>query len=414
MRSARVTILSLLILAGGAMGAGAQGAGAYYDDVRAQDYPLHAVFVGTNAPLVTYAAGLPELSTNDLQVLSGALFTDGNGHIDGLLYARWYFGPTGSRTNNYSAFSIRVTGKVGKGGQVKAGGVKIVFANFPIDIPEAPDSSVTVPVKIGKGKSGNGLVKMTLKGNGYSSDGLTNYPNANLSMTFTSTNTLVSVAPGWTVSVTSTNYTLTDTNGTTQTLTNGPVTKTNGGIAILVGKMKGHVKPGKGSPINNGNQVNLHEEKSAMVTAGTFWGVVGGDHLIERAFPGGLVVDFLTNLDAQVIQPVPGSKLWLNAYLGSIGELFQGIGTVNYDAATWNADFQGVAFARGSRFHAKGTLGPVIVGYDTNTIAGTTNPVPRIVQNGIRQVTINSGGRIFGQELPKMEGNSVPATPPNP
>ena len=284
-----------------------------------------------------------------------------------------------------------------------------MFADFPIDVPEVPDSGV--PVKIGKAKSGNGLVKMTLKGNGYTSDGLTNYPNANLSMTFTSTNTLVSVAPGWTVSVTSTNYTVTDTNGNTQSFTDGPVTKTNGGIAILVGKMKGHVKPGKGSKINNGNQVNLHEEKSAMVSAGTFWGVIGGDHLIERAFSGGLVVDFMTNIDAQVIQPVPGSKLWLNANVGSVGELFQGIGTVNYDAATWNADFQGVAFARGSRFHAKGTLGPVVVAYDP--IPGTTNYAPRIVQNAIRDITITSG-RIFGQQLPKMEGNNVSATPPTP
>ncbi len=410
MRSARVTTLSLLILAGGAMGAGAQGAGPYYDNPRAMDYPLHAVFVGTNAPMVAYAGGLPELTTNDLQVLSGSLLTDGNGHIDGLLYARWYFGPAGKLTNNYSAFSIRVTGKVGKGGQVKAGGVKIVFVDFPIDIPEDPDAQV--PVKIGKAKSGNGLVKMTLKGNGYSSDGLTTYPNATLSLTFTSTNRLVSVAPGWKVSVNSTNYTVTDTNGITQTFTNGPVTKTNLGISILTGKIKGNVKPGKNSPINNGNQVHIHDEESALVSAGTFWAVVGGDHLIERAFPGGLVVDFLTNIDAQVIQPVPGSKLWLNANVGSVGELFQGIGSVNNDAATWNADFQGVAFARGSRFHAKGTLGPVIVAYDP--IPGTTNFVPRIVQNAIQQVTITSGGRIFGQELPKMEGNNVPARPPSP
>ena len=148
-----------------------------------------------------------------------------------------------------------------------------------------------------------------------------------------------------------------------------------------------------------------------MVTAGTFWAVVGGDHLIERAFPGGLVVNFLTNIDAQVIQPVPGSKLWLNANVGSIGELFQGIGTANRDAGTWNADFQGVAFGRGSRFHAKGTLGPVIVAYDP--IPGTTNFAPRIAQNAIQQVTITSG-RIFGQQLPKMEGINVPASPPSP
>src|SRR5512136_2616206 len=99
MKNATVITLALLIILGGAMGAGAQGAGPYYDNPRAMDYPLHAVFVGTNAPLAAYAGGLPELTTNDLQVLSVALFTDGNGHIDGLLYARWYFGPAGNRTN---------------------------------------------------------------------------------------------------------------------------------------------------------------------------------------------------------------------------------------------------------------------------------------------------------------------------
>jgi hypothetical protein len=410
MRSARVTALSLLMIAGGAMSAGAQGAGPYYDNVRAMDYPLHAVFVGTNAPLVAYAVGLPELTENDLQVLSGAVYTDGNGHIDGLVYARLYVGPAGNRTNLYGAFSIRVTGKVGKGGQVKAGGVKIKFVDFPIDIPEDPDAEATVPVKTGKGRSGTGLVKMTLKGTGYTFDGITSYPNATLSMTFTSTNTLVSIGPGRQVSVTSTNYTVTDANGITQTFTNGPVTKTNAGMAILTGKIKGNLKPGKDSPINNGEQLGLKQD-GALVSAGTFWAVIGGDHLVERAFAGGLGVDVLTNIDAQVIQPVPGSKLWLNANVGSLGELFHGIGTANRDAATWNADFQGVAFGRGARFHAKGTLGPMIVAYDP--VPGTTNYVPRIVQDAIQKITI-TGGRIFGQEIPKMEGVNVPATPPSP
>ena len=152
---------------------------------------------------------------------------------------------------------------------------------------------VTVPVKIGKGKSGTGLVKMTLKGNGYTFDGLTSYPNATLSLTFTSTNRLVSIGPGRQVSVTSTNYTVTDTNGITRTFTDGPVTKTNAGISILTGKIKGNMKPGKDSPINNGESVNLKQD-AALVSAGTFWAAVGGDHLIQRAFAGGLGVNVLT------------------------------------------------------------------------------------------------------------------------
>ena len=42
--------------------------------------------------------------------------------LTGSVYARLYVGPAGNRTNLYGAFSIRVTGKVGKGGEVKAGG----------------------------------------------------------------------------------------------------------------------------------------------------------------------------------------------------------------------------------------------------------------------------------------------------
>ena len=108
---------------------------------------------------------------------------------------------------------------------------------------------------------------------------------------------------------------------------------------------------------------------------------------------------------------MPGSKLWLNANVGSLGQLFHGIGTAKRDEGTWNADFQGVAYGRGARFHAKGTLGPMIVAYDP--VPGTTNYLARIAQDAIQKITI-TGGRIFGQEIPKMEGVNLPATPPSP
>jgi hypothetical protein len=398
-------MLSLLVMAGGVVGAAAQGAGPYFENALAKDYPLHAVFIGTNAPLVAYAAGLPEFTGTDLRALSGAVATDGTGHVDGLVYARVYLGDPSNHTNVYGAFTIRVTGKLGKGGQLTAHGVKIKFVDFPIDIP---GPGTNVPVKIGKGGVANGLVKMTLNGHGYTFAGLTSYPNASLSLKFTGTNVLVDIAPYWQVSVSSTNYSVTYADGSTESFTNGPATKTNSGISFITGKVKGNIKPGKDSPVNGGKEVKI-DESAALVSAGTFWSVVNGTNFIERTFPGGLIVDALTNIDAQVIQPIPGSKLWLNANVGSHSDLFAGTGTANYDAATWSATLSGVAFLRGATLHAKGTLGPAIVGYDP--VPGTTNFVARIVPDAIQQVTITSG-KIYGQKIPKMEGFNLPPPPP--
>ena len=384
MRNARIRILVVLVMAGGVMGAAAQGAGPYYYNVGAEDYPLHAVFAPGDAPELVYVADLPTLWP--LLSLSGAVFTDGAGHVEGLVYANYYFdrpstisrsatsGGPYPQTNNYSAYTIKVTGKINTQGK-------------------------------------EARVKLTLQGKGYDYAGFTSYPNANLSLKFTGNGPVVTVpAIPPSVSVDSTNYSVIYADGHTESFTNGPATKTNFSYSILSGTMKGNIKPGKNSPVNGGKTLKI-DETGVLRSAGSEWRVEDGTNFVEGTFGGSLIVDTLTNIDAQVIQPVPGTKLLLNAYVGSRGDLFNGTGTANYDGAKWNATLSGLAFMRGSTLQTKGTLGPAIVAYEL--IPGTTNYAPRVVQNAIQQVTITSG-KIFGQKIQEMQGASVPPRPPGP
>lgn len=366
MQNAKVITLALLITAGGLFSTAAQGAGPYYDNVRAMDYPLHERFL--NPPRFAYTAGLPTISNLDLESLSGAVATDGSGRIGGQVYARIYFGAPNNKLTDYGAFTITVTGKTQDNGT-------------------------------------NPQVKITMKGNGYDFDGRSNHANASLSLKFTSKSSLEDVPPRE-VQITSANYSVTYADGSTQLFTDGPTTRTNSAYTFLSGTLKGNIKPGKNSDVNNGNQINV-DETGVMVTARTNWLVIG-TNVIQQC-PGGLILEVLRNIDAQVIQPVSGSKLHMNANVGSLMQLHYAKGTATYSSARWSASFSGVAFARGSRLQANGNLGPLIVAYDL--IPGTTNYVPRIVQDGIRDMKITSG-KILGQKVPKIEGVSLQATPP--
>jgi hypothetical protein len=354
MKTTIVIGMALLATAAGLVRAAAQDSGPYYN-VDAMDYPLHEAFPG-NARVV-YTANLPELTSLNLESLSGAVYTDGSGHVAGQVYARIYFGGPNNRLTDYAAYSIAVTGK------------------------NSDRNSGTNP-----------QVKLNLHGEGYDFDGFSNHPNAMLTLKFTSTNTLVDVPA--------------------LVITNGSVIRTNSAFTILSGKITGNLKPGKGSPINNGNQLNINE-KAALVTAGSTWVIVNETNITERALSGGMVIDYLTNINAQVIQPRPGSKVLVTATVGSMGDLYYSKGTANYDGETWNATLSGVAFGKGSNLHVKGDLGPLIVAYEPTT--NTNFPlgyIPRIVQNGIQNMTITSG-KVFGQKVPKdLQGISVPATPP--
>ena len=365
MKNAKVITLALLVTAGGLAGAAAQGAGPHYN-VGAMDYPLQEWLTNSQrfaytAGLPALTAGLPTLTNADLETLSGGVFTDGSGHIAGLVYARVYFdGPT-NHTNNYGAFTITVSGNTSNRGT-------------------------------------NPLVKFTMRGNGYTFDGVTNHPNASLSLTFTSTNKLVDV-PSTQVTINSTTYAVTYADGTTQMFANGPATQTNPAYSYLSGTIRGNIQRGQ----KGGNQLTINKT-AALFTAGSIWTVVNGTNFVEQVLNGGLVLDVLTNIDAQVIQPVPGSRLYLNAYVGSSSNLFFATGTASTNSLRWSASFSGVAFAHGSTLQANGDLGPVIVAYEPTT------DIPQVVQYAIKDMTITSG-RVIGQKVLKVGGISLPAIP---
>jgi hypothetical protein len=142
---------------------------------------------------------------------------------------------------------------------------------------------------------------------------------------------------------------------------------------------------------------------------------VNGTNFVEHRLSGGLVLDVFTNIDAQVIQPVPGSKLFLNANVGSLMVLNSATGSAHTNDSKWNASFTGVAYGHGSKLQAKGALGPLVVAYEptTDTNNFPSGYFPRIVLNAIRDMEITSG-KIFGQKVPDMKGFSVPAVPPGP
>ena len=373
MKNARVITLGVLVLAGGLAGAGARGAGPFFNNTGAMDYELHEQF--TNAPRFAYTANLPVPAKTDLESLSGAINTDGSGRIAGLVYARVFFDGPSNHTNNYGAFTLTVTGNTSNRGT-------------------------------------NPWVRLAIHGNGYTFDGISNHPNASVSLNFNSTNRLVDVPAAAPVTVTNTTYSVTAADGTTQVFSDGPASRTNSAFTFLSGPIRGNIRPGSRSPVNGGHQLTV-DETAALVTAHTNWTVVNGTNFVEQVLGGGLVLDVLSNIDAQVIHPLPGSRLFLNAWVGSLMELSFGVGSANTNIGKWSATFTGVAFARGSNLQANGTLGPEIVAFvptaDTNTFP--SGFMPQVVPNAIQTMTV-TGGRIFGQQVLKMLGATVPASPP--
>ena len=109
MKKLTVRILAILTLAAGVAAAAAQS--SLYFDINAKDYSLNAQF--NNPPSVISAAGLPTPVLTDLEpMLQGAIGTDGSGKIDGVQYARVYFGGAANHTNNYATFVVGVTGSI--------------------------------------------------------------------------------------------------------------------------------------------------------------------------------------------------------------------------------------------------------------------------------------------------------------
>jgi len=367
MKSMKVSIMALAVILAGVTGAVAQSAGPYFVNAGAMDYPLHEIF--PSAVRFAYTAGIPRPTTTDLETVSGAVATDGGGRGDGLVYAHVYFGGPLNHSNNYSAFTMTVIGKNSNRGT-------------------------------------NPLVKLSLRGTGYYFDGVTNHPNASLALNFNSTNQLTDVFSTQ-VTVNSNNYSVTYADGSTQLFTNGPATMTNSRFAFLSGALRGNIAMGK-----NGGPTMKISETAAVLTAGTNWFVVNGTNFVEMPFGGGLILDVFTNMDAQAIQPVPGSRLYLNANAGSLSSLLQGIGSANYSGARWSASFSGVAFTRGCTMQANGTLGPAIVAYAPTSDTNFPSGIPLLATNVIQTMTI-TGGKFYGQRMPNNNNVGFSVWPTN-
>jgi hypothetical protein len=398
MKKLNAKILFPLLMAAGLVAAAAQSV-TYYDS-SALDYPLNGLF--PNPPKVLSVEGLPTPAIMDLEpLLQGAIGTDGTGKIDGVQYARVYFGGATSRSNNYATFIINVTGTIRTG-------------------------SGTAPV-----------VKMTLKGHGYDFDAQGDHPDASLSLTFTSTNGPGIVSPNQQVVVTNVNYTVTYLNGVpvllttnvptiyagisvnptnywvTFLFTNGPATYlNNSAYAMVGGTLKGTITPGKKSSANGGKQAKINQA-AALFAQSLIWKVVNDTNFVQQSVGGSLLVNVLTNITAQVVQPVPGNKLYLSGGVGGTMDPYSGTGTVNANQNTYKAKLTGVSSARGDLLNINGTLGPLIVGYQPTTNANfPTGYVTNRVLNAIKQISFS--GKAVGQKVPTTSGVNPDAPFPPP
>jgi len=388
MKKPKAGLLASLALAASVPAAVAQSTTFY--DSSALDYSMNAQFLN-NPPSVIAVTSLPTPALIDLEpMLQGAIGTDGSGKVNGVQYARVYFGGLGQRTNNYATFIVNVTGTIRTSGTVPA-------------------------------------VKMTMKGGGYDVDAQSDHPDASLALTFTSSGGPVSVAPNQPVTVNSPNYTVTYLNGSpvllttneptpysgytinptnywvTFLFTNGPATFVNNEAYWTVGgTLTGTIKPGKKSTVNGGKAAKINQA-AALFTQSVIWTVVDDTNFVQQSVGGSLAVNVLSNMTVQVVQPVPGKNLYLAGGLGNALAQYSGTGTVNNNKGTFKAKLTGVKSARGESLSMSGTLGPVIIGYQPTTNASfPTGYVTNRVLNAIQQITFS--GKALGQKIPSTSG----------
>jgi hypothetical protein len=243
------------------------------------------------------------------------------------------------------------------------------------------------------------------------------------------------VSPNQPVLVNSTNYTVTYLNGSpvllttnvptpysgyyvnpinyavTFLFTNGPATFINNNPYWMVGgRLTGNIKPGKKSTVNGGKTVKV-DEAAMLFTESLVWTVVNDTNFVQQTVGGSLVVNLLSNITVQVVQPVPGTKLYLVGGVGSTLDPYSGTGTVNNNQATYKAKLKGVSFARGAVLNINGTLGPVIIGYQpTTNVSFPTGYVTNRLLDAIKQVTFS--GKAVGQKVPLTSGVNPDASFP--
>jgi hypothetical protein len=364
MNDLQVSLLAALALAAGHIQAAAQSV-PYYD-IHALDYPLNARFLN-NPPKVISVAGLPSPALTDLEpMLQGAIGTDGAGKIDGVQYARVYFGGGSNHTNNYATFVVNVTGQVRTKG--------------------------TAP-----------SVKLTLKGHGYDMDAQTDHPDASLSLKFISDTGPTITTPNQPVVVNSTNYAVTYLDGSTVLFTNGPATYMNNHpFSQVGGRLTGTIKHGKKSTVNGGKPLKI-DEAATLLTESWIWTLVDDTNIVQQVTGGSLVVNVLSNITAQVVQPAPGKKVYLAGGVGSTLDPYSGTGTVNYDKATYKIKLKGVSSGRGAALDVNGTLGSIIIGYQPTTNANfPTGYITNRLPNAIKQISFS--GKAIGQKISLTSG----------
>jgi hypothetical protein len=352
MKSLNITIMASLVIAGGVMAA---GAASLYFDTLAKDYPLDAQW--TTPPSVVSVYDMPTLATTDLEpeLGAGALASDMAGKISGVHYMSLYFGaPNNNYTNNYATFAVDVTGAIST-------------------------------------KGADPVVKMTLKGTGYSVDPQgNNGPGASLNLKFTSTRPPAHFH---------------------QELALGGVTVTND-YSDLAGEFSGTVKVGKDFTYKLDKEPAWLSDASTEGDAGFVW-AVEGTNFVEVWHGSGLQIDAIP-LQGQVIQPAEK-----NAKLSIIAGVFSGKGSVNDKDETYKATITSVAGMRGAKLNLTGYTGNVIAGYTSTNDAGIYDPinypsgfVPNTVVGAIR--TLNLSGKAGGQKVSQKGVNPDALLPVGP
>jgi hypothetical protein len=171
---------------------------------------------------------------------------------------------------------------------------------------------------------------------------------------------------------------------------------------MLSGRLTGNIKPGKKSTVNGGKPLKV-DEAAMLFTESLVWTVVEQTNFVQQTVGGSLVVNLLSNITAQVVQPVPGTKLYLAGGVGGTLDPYSGTGSADYKENTYKAKLKGVSFARGAVLQVNGTLGPVVTGYEP-----TTNPnfptgyITNRLPNAIKQISFS--GKALGQKVPLTSG----------
>ena len=346
MKRLRISIVALLVIAAGVMPATAI---SFYFDTLAKDYPLDAQWT-TSAGLVS-VYDLPTVWTRDplrSELGAGALASDMAGKISGVEYVSLYFGAPENLTNNYATFAVDVTGSISTKG--------------------------TDPV-----------VKMTLKGTGYSVDSNgNNGPRASLKLTFTSTRPLAYFY---------------------EELALGNVTRTND-YADLEGTLRATVKVGKSFNYKISSETARLSDAIAGGEVGKVWAIHGTNFF--TVWHGSGLDIYGIPLQGQVIQPD-----MKNAKFSIVAGAFSGKGAVNDKKGSYKATITSVADLRGAKLTLSGFTGDLIAGYTSTNDAGIydlvkypTGYITNIVTGAIK--TLNLSGKAGGQKV-SQEGVNLDA-----